>query len=45
MRRCVLEGRPIVLWQFVLVGAIITIFYFLSYKFFIKTERDFADVI
>jgi lipopolysaccharide transport system permease protein len=45
MRRCVLEGRSIVLWQFAFVGVIIAIFYFLSYKFFIKTERDFADVI
>ncbi|MER3447009.1 MAG: ABC transporter permease [Candidatus Dadabacteria bacterium] len=45
MRRCVIEGRSVVLWQFVLVGIIITIFYLLSYKFFIKTERDFADVI
>lgn len=45
MRRCVVEGRSVVLWQFALVGIIITIFYVLSYKFFIKTERDFADVI
>jgi lipopolysaccharide transport system permease protein len=45
MRRCVLEARAVVLWQFVFVSIIIGIFYFLSYKFFIKTERAFADVI
>lgn len=45
MRRCVVEGRDVVLWQFVFVSIIIGIFYYLSYKFFIKTERNFADVI
>jgi ABC-type polysaccharide/polyol phosphate export permease len=45
MRRCVIEGRGVVLWQFVFVSIIVGVFYFLSYRFFIKTERDFADVI
>ena len=45
MRRCVLEARAVVLWQFVFVSIIIGIFYFLAYKFFIKKERAFADVI
>lgn len=45
MRRCLVEGRGVVLWQFVLVAAIVAAFYYLSCRFFIKTERDFADVI
>ncbi|HSC34319.1 MAG TPA: ABC transporter permease [Thermodesulfobacteriota bacterium] len=45
MRRCLIEGRGVVLWQFVFVSAIVAVFYYLSYRFFIKTERDFADVI
>jgi ABC-type polysaccharide/polyol phosphate export permease len=45
MRRCVLEGRGVVLWQFAFVSLIIGVFYFLSYRFFIKMERAFADVI
>lgn len=45
MRRCTIEGRGVVLWQFLLVGALTAVFYILAYKFFIKTERDFADVI
>lgn len=45
IRRCVLEGREVVPWQFAVVGVVVCAFYFLSYSFFIKTERDFADVI
>jgi ABC-type polysaccharide/polyol phosphate export permease len=45
MRRCLIEGRGVVLWQFVFVSAIVAVFYYLCYRFFIKTERDFADVI
>lgn len=45
MRRVVLEARPVVLWQFVLVSFIIFTFYFLANRFFIKIERAFADVI
>lgn len=45
MRRVVLEARPVVLWQLVLVSFIIVIFYFLANRFFIKIERAFADVI
>lgn len=45
MRRCILEGRGVVIWQFVIVILIICIFYYFTYNFFIKTERDFADVI
>jgi len=45
MRRCLIEGRGVVLWQFIIVAILVAVFYHLSYKFFIKTERDFADVI
>jgi len=45
IRRTTVEGRDVVLWQFFLVSLIICIFYFLSYKLFIKIEKNFADVI
>jgi ABC-type polysaccharide/polyol phosphate export permease len=45
MRRCMLSSENIVLWQFIFVSIIICVFYILSHKFFIKTERAFADVI
>ncbi|QWR77658.1 ABC transporter permease [Candidatus Magnetomonas plexicatena] len=45
MRRCVLEGRDIVYWQFFLVGGIVALSYKLAYRYFIKIERAFADVI
>ena len=45
MRRCVLEGRGVALWQFIIVGTIIWIFFEFSYRFFLKTEKRFADVI
>ncbi len=45
MRRCIIEGRGVILWQFVFASIIVGIFYFLACRFFTKTERDFADVI
>jgi ABC-type polysaccharide/polyol phosphate export permease len=45
MRRCLIEGRDVVVWQFAIVSVLVIIFYFLSYRFFIKIERNFADVI
>ncbi len=45
MRRCVLESRPVIFWQLIFVSLIIGVFYSLSYRFFTKTERAFADVI
>lgn len=45
MRRCVLEGRGVVLWQFAFAATLVIILFFLSHKLFIKTEKDFADVI
>jgi len=45
MRRCVLEDRGIVLWQFAFISLIIALCCLFSYRFFIRTERAFADVI
>lgn len=45
MRRCLIEGRGVVLWQFIFVSIIVVVFYLLCYRFFVKTERNFADVI
>ncbi|HHF51138.1 MAG TPA: ABC transporter permease [Candidatus Aminicenantes bacterium] len=45
MRRCVIESRALVLWQLLLVTLFILVFFFLSYKFFLNTEKKFADVI
>lgn len=45
MRRCMLEDKGVVLWQFAFATLIIALIYFLSYRFFIRTERAFADVI
>ncbi|MBF0458840.1 MAG: ABC transporter permease [Nitrospirae bacterium] len=45
MRRVLLEGRGIVLWQMAFVCVVITVFYVVLSRFFIKIERAFADVI
>lgn len=45
MRRVILEGRVVVLWQFLLVSLIIIVCYIGAYRFFIRIERAFADVI
>lgn len=45
IRRSTLEGRDVILWQFIFVTLIIIIFYILSYRLFRKVERNFADVI
>ncbi len=45
MRRCLIEGRGVVLWQFLIAALLVLAFFYLAHKFFIKTERDFADVI
>lgn len=44
-RRVVLEGRNVVLWQFVLAMILVLILFHFSYKLFIKIERNFSDVI
>jgi ABC-type polysaccharide/polyol phosphate export permease len=45
MRRCVLEGRAVVLWQFAFVSVVTLIFSVIIYRFFVKIERSFSDVI
>jgi len=45
MRRCVIEGRGVVLWQFLFMSVLVMLFFSLSYKLFLNTEKKFADVI
>lgn len=45
MRRITIEGRGIVLWQFLFETIGIFVLYFLVYRIFIRIERAFADVI
>lgn len=45
MRRCVVEGRPVPLWQFSVMSVGIGILMIFSYLVFKKTEKKFADVI
>ena len=45
MRRCVIEARDVVLWQFLFMLVFVLLILHLSYRFFIRTERKFADVI
>lgn len=45
MRRSLIEGRGVVLWQYLLVLCGVLVLFGTSYLFFIKMERRFADVI
>ena len=45
MRRCLLEQRPVILWQYIIMFFGLLIFLALSYKFFKATERKFVDVL
>ena len=45
MRRCVIEGRGVVIWQFIFVTILVFLFYKIAYSIFIKTEKNFADII
>jgi len=45
MRRCVIEGRGVVIWQFIFVTILVFLFYKIAYSIFTKTERNFADII
>jgi len=45
MRRCVIEGRGVVFWQFIFVTILVFLFYKFAYAVFTKTERNFADII
>jgi len=44
-RRVILEGRSVVIWQFLLATVLVLILFHFAYKLFIKIERNFADVI
>ena len=44
-RRVLLEGRNVVIWQFVLAMVLVIILFHFSYNLFIKIERNFADAI
>jgi len=45
LRRCTIEGRGVVWWQFGLLFLFTVGIFIFSYAYFIKTERRFADVI
>ncbi len=45
MRRCVVEGRGVILWQFALELSLTILLFFAAYRYFIITEKKFADVI
>lgn len=45
MRRVTIEGREIVLWQFIAELTVILLFYLMIYRIFIRIEKAFADVI
>jgi len=45
MRRCVVEGRGVILWQFVMVLSFVILLFVVAYRFFLVTEKKFADVI
>jgi lipopolysaccharide transport system permease protein len=44
-RRCLIQGRPVVWWQYLIMLCFMTGISSISYYFFKKTERKFADVI
>ncbi len=44
-RRCLFEGRPVVVWQYLLMFIFVLIALRSSYSFFTKMEKRFADVI
>lgn len=45
MRRCLVEGRAVIWWQYLTMFTFIAAISLLSYRFFKVTERKFADVI
>ena len=44
-RRVLIEERGIVPWQFAIEASFVMVLFIISYKFFIRCERSFADVI
>ncbi len=45
MRRCVIEGRAVIWWQYLIMLIFVSIFFFIAYAIIIKMEKRFADVI
>lgn len=45
MRRCLIEGRGVIAWQFSIVSIILLIYFYISVMYFNRIERKFADVI
>lgn len=45
MRKCVIEGSAIILWQYFSMLIYVIVIFFISYNLFKKTEIKFADVI
>ena len=45
IRRVIIEGRGVVVWQFIIETCFIVLFFILSYRLFIRLERSFVDVI
>jgi ABC-type polysaccharide/polyol phosphate export permease len=45
LRRCLLDGRSVILWQLFLMAFVICVYTVFSYKVFKVTEKKFADVI
>lgn len=45
IRRAIVEGRPVVWWQFAVMSLLIMFMFIGSYGFFKLTEKKFADVI
>ena len=44
-RRCLIEARPVVFWQYIIMLIFILSLFVFAYNFFKRTERKFADVI
>ena len=45
IRRVVVEGRNVVVWQLIFVSVIVILFYIFAHRLFTKIEKDIADVI
>jgi len=45
IRRCILEGRGVVWWQVAIMFVFIAGLFVMSYRFFTRVEKKFADVI
>lgn len=45
MRRCLIEGRAVIWWQYLIMLIFVVFIFWLGFKFFRVTEKRFADVI